>query len=100
MIAVGQKFDNLMISLDGSSYRDCEFSQCVFFFSGLLPVDLRGSSFTECRWEFVGPAANTMGFLKALYQRGETQLVEAVFADVRGESAHHHHHGDDPNHAH
>jgi len=83
VIAVGQKFDQQMISVDGGTFRDCEFSGCVLFFSGLLPVDLRGSTFNECRWEFVGPAANTIGFLHALHHRGEAKLIEAVFDNIR-----------------
>jgi hypothetical protein len=86
VIAKGQTFEGEMVSIDGSTFRDCQFIKCVLYFSGLLPVDLRGSSFTECQWEFVGPAANTMGFLGALYRRGETRLVESVFDNVRGNS--------------
>ena len=91
MIAQGQEFKDQMISIDGSTFRDCQFIDCLLFFSGLLPVDLRGSTFTHCRWEFTGPAANTLGFLGALYRRGETELVEAVLANVRGADAEHAH---------
>jgi len=95
MIAKNQTFEGEVVSIDGSTFRHCQFIKCVLFFSGILPVDLCGSSFTECQWEFVGPAANTMGFLGALYRRGETHLVETVFANVRGEDTaaddHHHH---------
>jgi hypothetical protein len=52
MIATGQKFADQTISLDGGTFRDCEFVNCVLYFSGLLPVDLRGSSLSGCRWEF------------------------------------------------
>jgi hypothetical protein len=88
MIAVGQRFENQTISLDGATFRDCTFSNCVFLFSALLPVILEGSSFTNCRWEFVGPAANTMAFIRSLYRRGETELVEAIFADARSTDPH------------
>jgi hypothetical protein len=90
VIAVGQKFEEQMISIDGGTFRDCEFNDCVLFFSGVLPVDLRGSTFKECRWEFAGPAGNTIGFLRALYHRGETQLIEAIFDNIRGEAEHGH----------
>jgi hypothetical protein len=87
MIAAGQKFEKQTISLDGGTFRDCEFVDCVLFFSGLLPVDLRGSSLKGCRWEFHGPAGNTIGFLRALYQRGETSLIESVFEDISKDAA-------------
>jgi len=91
MIAVGQSFDNQTISLDGGTFQDCAFSNCVFLFSALLPVILQGSSFKNCRWEFVGPAANTMAFIRSLYGRGEKELVETIFADVRSGDPHAHH---------
>lgn len=92
MISVGQRFENQTISLDGGTFRDCTFSNCVFLFSALLPVILEGSSFSNCRWEFVGPAANTMAFIRSLYRRGETELVETIFADIRSADPHSHHH--------
>ena len=100
MIAQGQKFENQMISLDGGTFRDCEFVNCVVFFSGLLPVDLRGTEFKQCRWEFAGPAGNTMGFLRALYQRGEKELVNAVLDSVRSDTAHEHEHDHADEHDH
>lgn len=96
MIAVGQRFEDQTISLDGGTFRDCTFTNCVFLFSAVLPVILQGSSFDKCRWEFVGPAANTMAFIRSLYARGEKELVEAIFADARSEQTHAH---DEP-HAH
>lgn len=90
MIAVGQRFENQTISLDGATLRDCTFVNCVFLFSALLPVILDASSFNNCRWEFVGPAANTMAFIRSLYHRGEKELVEAIFADARSEPPHTH----------
>ena len=92
MIAVGQRFEDQTISLDGSTFRDCTFTNCAFLFSALLPVILQGSAFVNCRWEFVGPAANTMAFIRSLYQRGETELVEAIFADARSGDPHADHH--------
>jgi hypothetical protein len=96
MIATGQKFADQTISLDGGTFRDCEFVNCVLYFSGLLPVDLRGSSLSGCRWEFHGPAGNTIGFLRALSQRGEKGLIESVFADISQVGEPHSHPGDPP----
>jgi len=95
MIAVGQKFEHQTISLDGGTFRDCEFENCVLLYSAILPVILEGSSFKECRWEFVGPAAAAVSFMRFLYQRGEKDLIEAIFENVRSGDghAHHHHHG-------
>ena len=92
MIAIGKKFESQTISIDGGTFRECEFESCVLLYSGTLPVILDGSSFKKCRWEFVGPAANTVSFMRFLYHRGEKDLVEAIFENVRADDSHAHAH--------
>jgi hypothetical protein len=87
MIAIGQKFEGRTISLDGGTFNDCQFEHCVLLYSGTLPVMLKGSSFKECRWEFVGSAGNTVSFMRFLYEHGEKALIEAIFESVRTEDA-------------
>jgi hypothetical protein len=85
MIAVRQKFEGQTISLDGGTFQECEFENCILLYSATLPVILEGSSFKECRWQFVGPAGNTVSFITFLYQQGEKDLVEAILENVRKE---------------
>jgi hypothetical protein len=48
--------------------------------------------------EFVGPAGNTVSFMRFLYQQGEKDLVEAIFENVRAEDTHAH--ANHPSHSH
>ena len=87
MIANGQTFTNLRISLDGSVFKGCKFEGCVLVFSGILPISLENNSFDPaCRWEFRGPARETLMFMHALYRAGGKDLIEGLFNGIRSES--------------
>jgi hypothetical protein len=58
--------------------------------------DLR--TFFLLAMEFVGPAGNTVSFMRFLYQQGERDLVEAIFENVRAEDTHTH--ANHPSHSH
>ena len=85
MIAKNQTFTDTAISLDGASFYECTFNRCKLQFSGVLPVVLEGSRMNDCNWEFAGPAANTVGFMAALYKAGARDLIEGAFRTIRGE---------------
>lgn len=83
MIAIGQHFKGVKISLDGGTFKDCQFESCVLLYSGLLPVTLTGNSFKGCAWEFAGAARNTVDFMRALYVGGGKDLIEANISAIR-----------------
>jgi hypothetical protein len=83
MIAQNQTFNDITIYIDGSTYMGCTFQRCIMVFSGVLPVHIVGNKFIQCKWEFAGPAANTVGFLTSLYAGGARDLVEQIFDAVR-----------------
>ena len=84
MFARKQKFENVTIFLDGSSFIECTFENCNLIYSGLLPAALNTNSFNNCRWEFSGAAQNTVGFMADLYRAGAQELIEATFDNIRG----------------
>jgi hypothetical protein len=86
MIARKQTFTGATISLDGSSFSECEFNRCTLIFSGFLPVMLQSNSFSNCKWEFAGAAQNTLAFMTALYEGGASDLIEATFDKIRGKA--------------
>jgi hypothetical protein len=85
MIAHNQQFHDIRISLDGATFVGCTFERCTLVFSGLLPPHLAGNGFHNCKWEFAGPAAQTLGFMTSLYSQGGefSKLIEMTFANVR-----------------
>jgi hypothetical protein len=86
MIANGQTFKKTVIFLDGSSFINCTFDDCELIYSGLMPVSLNGNTMKDCRWQFTGPAQNSMGFLTMLYASGARDLIEATFTAIRNGS--------------
>jgi hypothetical protein len=85
MITKDQTFKEVIISLDGNSFYGCKFHRCKFQFSGLLPVHLHRCQFDNCTWDFAGPAANTLSFLRLIYNAGASDLIEETFRSIRGE---------------
>ena len=89
MIAEKMTFEGKTIVLDGGSFYECQFKGCTLKFSGLLPVTLDGCVFENNKWEFLGPALNTVGFMKALYASGAKDLIENTFRNIRGKKIEH-----------
>ena len=86
MIARDQTFSDLTIFLDGGTYTGCTFERCKFVVSGILPIYLVGNKVIRCRWEFAGPAANTIRFMTSLYAGGAHHLIEQIFDTIRKNS--------------
>jgi len=87
MIAQNQTFNDITVYIDGGTYTGCTFTRCVMVVSGILPAQIAGNKFIECKWEFSGPAANTVGFLISLYAGGASDFVEKIFDAIRKDSA-------------
>jgi hypothetical protein len=81
----GQKFVGANVQLDGGvAYINCEFIGCTLIYLGMGSVQTQGCKFDPtCRWNFTGPAANTISFLRALYVGGQKELVERLFEAIR-----------------
>ena len=85
MIAKGQKFSDVTVYLDGSSFYDCIFERCTVVFSSLLPTTLHNPKFIDCNWQAAGPADYTINFMASLYKVGAGDLIKATFKTIRGE---------------
>ena len=84
MIAINQKFEDLLVNLDGGTFHGCTFTRCRLRFSGFSHPDLSKNTFEQCHWEFAGPATEIFTFLQVLYHdHGGAELGEAIFGRVR-----------------
>ncbi|MBS3648156.1 hypothetical protein KEU06_05885 [Pseudaminobacter sp. 19-2017] len=83
MLAFNKKFKDTLVNLDGGTFEGCAFERCTLLFSGLMPPALKSNTFSECKWEFAGPAANTIAFMAALYTGGGEELVEKTLEEIR-----------------
>jgi hypothetical protein len=86
MIADSQAFRDLQICLDGGTFTNCTFERCTLIYSGVMPVELNGNDFHNCKWKVAGAAANTVGFIAALYRSGGKDLIEHMFESIRKRS--------------
>ncbi len=88
MIAENRTFKNRRINLDGASFSSCQFNGCTLLFSGFMPVDFDKCTFAnDCKWQFLGPAANMLEFMSVLYASGAKELIETSFKKIRGDAA-------------
>lgn len=76
-------FADTLIDLDGSTYTGCTFERCRIRYGGGDLKVLSVNRFSHCNFEFIGPAQNTLVFLKSLYHGGGKDLVESILADIR-----------------
>jgi hypothetical protein len=79
-------YKNLTIHVDGQSFINCLFENCVLEFSGTGYLEFQSNKLVNTRWAFVGPAGNTIGFLAALYGGLGTEgveVVERLFDEIR-----------------
>ncbi len=80
------EFTNESISLDGTVYKGCTFTDFELLIGGSAPFSLTKYDVTGCRWTFTGAAALTINILASLYQTGPQmqKLVEETFENIRG----------------
>lgn len=83
MIAHGQKYENLTIFLDGSSFYNCQFIHCNLVFSGVIGFVMENPTQQGCRWTPQGPALQTIQLLSNLYKGGGSEVVEALFQMIK-----------------
>lgn len=85
MIAQKQTFNDLTIHLDGGTYVECRFTNCVLVYSGALPVHMSACSFDGGRFEFGGAAALAINFMTGVHKGGGQgrQIIEETFENIR-----------------
>ncbi len=60
------KFSTGEVSLDDNKFFDCTFDGCVLFYEGGQIPSLVACNLVNFKFEFRGPADNTVAFLKAM----------------------------------
>ena len=85
MFAHGQTFREVPIHLDGCTFIECTFERCRMIYSGLIVGHIQRCNFVGCKWEFAGPAANTLGFMTALYgiDKVGPQMIDEIFQNIK-----------------
>lgn len=82
----GKRFKNEKIRLDGNTFAQCQFENCVMEYGGGPPPRIVKCTFHGCQWSFTEAASNTVAFLQGVYHGmgdGGRQLVEQTFENIR-----------------
>jgi hypothetical protein len=74
------------ILVDGNRYQDCTFERCVLTYGGGVPPSFSNCRFNNSTLTFVGAAANTLAFLKAMDapRSGLQRVVRETFRGFSG----------------
>ena len=82
---INNVYKDTTVVLDNTDFQNCKFENCLLVFSGTGPVAMTGCVLNKPRWQFVGPAKTTIGFLRAVYHgmgEGGPKLVEEIIASI------------------
>ena len=69
------------VLLDGATFESCQFVDAVLVYRGVMGLSLKGCTFHNVRFEFEGPAANTLAVLQAMTtpNSGMREVVKRSF---------------------
>ena len=73
------------VELDGNTYRNVVFTNCIMVFKGSEDggISLVGCNFDNCSWHFEGAAANTLNFINtiswAMGPHGGKKFIKGLF---------------------
>lgn len=76
-----------IIRIDQGKYRSCKFKNCTIEYGGEGPITLVDCVFDSCVWKLIGPARNTIEFLRTMYSSmGEfgKAMVDHTVDNIRG----------------
>ena len=79
----GRIFADQEVRLDGREFITCTFRNCKLIYGGGLPFFIGGNEISDSKFEFVGPALNTLNTLRMLHHSGMDAVVEAVMGTIR-----------------
>lgn len=83
----GASFTDQRIELDGKLFVRCTFVRCILVYAGGDGGGISGCTINNCVWKFERAAANTIGFMAAMYHSGEggRDLIEGTIKNIRAE---------------
>lgn len=81
----GETFRQQRVVVDGNAYFNCVFEDCRIVFCGTAGAVFHRPKMRNCGFELEGAADRTMQYFTMLYAGGAKDLVEEVFAAVRGQ---------------
>jgi hypothetical protein len=78
-----EKFEDKTILVDGKTFIDCDFKNCTMQYGGGSGTVFDANRFDGYRWQFVGPALMTLGFMRSLYHGGFSTVIDEIVDSIR-----------------
>ncbi|CAN7548370.1 hypothetical protein LJR219_003929 [Phenylobacterium sp. LjRoot219] len=79
---VGASYNHQTVSLDGETFSDCEFASCRLVYSGGKLPQFEGCRFNDCEWKFEDAAAQTLSYLKLMWNVGAKPAVQTMIKEI------------------
>ncbi len=77
-------YNHETVVLDGEEFDGCEFRDCRLVYSGGKAPKFGDCRFYDCDWRFEGAAGETLKHMKAVWNAGGKQVVQALIKEITG----------------
>lgn len=78
----GISYNHQTVELDGESFSNCDFAACRLIYSGGLPPEFEDCRFDSCEWKFEGGAADTLAYLRLMWNVGAKAAVQTTIKEI------------------
>ena len=79
---VATAFTRETVQLDGETFEDCDFKKCRMVYAGGPAPVFNSCRFEDCDWKFEDAAARTLEHMKAVWNAGGNQQLQALIKDI------------------
>jgi hypothetical protein len=80
----GVSYNHETVSLDGETFRRCEFRACRLVYSGGAPAQFDNCKFDTCEWKLQGAAALTVAHLRGMWNASGKSAVQVIIKEITG----------------
>jgi len=78
----GVIYNHETVPLDGETFTDCEFRESRLVYAGGAPPVFSNCRFDACEWKQDDAAADTLAYLKVVWNAGGKSTVQALIKDI------------------
>jgi hypothetical protein len=78
----GVSYNHQTVLLDGEAFSDCEFAACRLIYAGGAAPKFEGCRFSDCDWKFEEAAAQTLSYLKLMWNVGAKPAVQTMIKEI------------------
>ena len=76
------RFSHETVRVDGEAFSSCEFTGCRLVYAGGDAPEFSDCRFQDCEWKFEEAAAQTLSYLRLMWNVGAKSAVQATIKDI------------------